>query len=50
MAWTNGTFLHKPKLKSDYHFGAKRNLGPKKGGKQGELAGMCTCLKCVTKG
>ncbi len=23
MAWTNGTFLHKPKSKSDSHIGAK---------------------------
>jgi len=39
MAWTNGTFLRKPKSKLDSHFKAKRNLGPKRGGKQGELAG-----------
>jgi hypothetical protein len=38
MTWTNETFLRKPKSKSDSHIGAKRNLGPKKGGKQGELA------------
>jgi hypothetical protein len=30
--------------------GAKRNLGPKRGGKQGELAGTCTCPKCIPKG
>jgi hypothetical protein len=29
MAWINGTFLHKPKSKSDSHIGAKRNLAPK---------------------
>ncbi len=50
MAWTNGTLLCKPKSKSDSYLGAKRNLGPKRGGKQGELAGMCTCLKCIPKG
>jgi hypothetical protein len=27
-----------------------RKLGPKRGGKQGELAGTCTCLKCIPKG
>jgi hypothetical protein len=25
-----------------------RKLGPKRGGKQGELAGTCTCLKCIS--
>jgi hypothetical protein len=43
-------FLHKRKSKSNSHFGAKRNLAPKRGGKQDELAGMRTCLKCVSKG
>jgi hypothetical protein len=38
MAWMNGTFLRKPKSKSDSYLGAKRNLSPKRGGKQGELA------------
>jgi hypothetical protein len=50
MAWTNGTFLRKPKSKSNSHFGAKKNLGPKRGGKQGELVGTRTCLKCIPKG
>jgi hypothetical protein len=50
MAWTNGTFLRKHESKSDSHIGAKRNLGPKRGGKQGELAGTCTCSKCTPKG
>jgi hypothetical protein len=50
MAWTNGTFLHKPKSKLNSHFGAKRNLGPKNGGKQGEFVGARTCLKCIPKG
>jgi hypothetical protein len=50
VAWTNGTFLHKPKSKLNFHFGDRRNLGPKRGGKQGELAGMRTCLKCIPKG
>jgi len=27
-----------------------RKLGPERGGKQGELAGTCTCLKCIPKG
>ncbi len=27
-----------------------RKLGPKRGGKQGELAGTCTCFKCIPKG
>jgi hypothetical protein len=42
-------FLRKPKSKSDSHIRAKRNLGPKRGGKQGELAGTCTCSKCIPK-
>ncbi len=50
MTWTNRTFLHKPKSKFDSHIGAKRNLGPKRGSKQGELSGMRTCLKCIPKG
>ncbi len=50
MAWTNGTFLRNPKSKWDSHFGAMRNLGPKRGGKQVEFAGTCTCLKCISKG
>jgi len=50
VAWTNGTFLRKPKSKSDSHIGAKRNLGSKRGSKQGKLAGTCTCLKCIPKG
>jgi hypothetical protein len=50
VAWTNGTLLHKPKSKSDSHIGAKKNIGPKKGSKQGELAGTCTCSKCIPKG
>ncbi len=50
MTWTNGTSLCKPKSKSNSHFGAKKNLIPKIGGKQGELAGTCTCLKCIPKG
>ncbi len=27
-----------------------RKLGPKRGGKQGELAETCTCFKCIPKG
>ncbi len=27
-----------------------RKLGPKRGGKKGELAGTCTCFKCIPKG
>jgi len=27
-----------------------RKLGPERGGKQGELVGTCTCLKCIPKG
>jgi hypothetical protein len=50
MAWTNGILLHKPKSKSDSHIGTKRNLGPKRGGKQGELVGTCACPKCIPKG
>ncbi len=50
MTWTNGTFLCKLKSKWDSHFGALRNLGPKRGGKQGEFVGTCTCLKCISKG
>ncbi len=43
-------FLCKPKSKSDSHFGAKRNLSPKRGGKKGEHVGTCTCSKCIPKG
>jgi hypothetical protein len=49
VAWTNGTFLRKPKSKSDSHIGAGKNLGPKRGGKQGELVGTRTYLKCIPK-
>jgi hypothetical protein len=49
MAWTNGTFLCKPKSKLDSHIGAERNLGPKRRGKQGELVGTRTCLKPFSK-
>jgi hypothetical protein len=31
-------------------FGAKKNFGPKRGGKQGELVGTHTCFKCILKG
>jgi hypothetical protein len=27
-----------------------KKLGPKRGSKQGELAGTCTCFKCIPKG
>ncbi len=27
-----------------------KKLDPEKGGKQGELAGTCMCLKCIPKG
>ncbi len=47
---TNGTLLHRPKSKSNSYFRVKRNLGPKRGGKQGELIGTCTCFKCIPKG
>ncbi len=50
MAWTNGSFLRKPKSKSNSHFKAKRNLGPKREGKQGEFVGTRTWLKCIPKG
>jgi hypothetical protein len=42
--------LCKPKSKLDSHFGGKRNLGPKRGGKQGELVGTRTHLKCILEG
>jgi hypothetical protein len=47
---TNGTSLRKFKLKLDSYLGVKRNFGPKKGGKQNELAGTRTCSKCIPKG
>jgi hypothetical protein len=50
MAWTNETPLRKPKSKSDSHIGAEGNFCPKRGGKQGELVGTCTCSKCIPKG
>jgi len=42
-------FLRRPKSKSDSYIGVKRNLNPKRRGKQGELAGTCTSLKCIPK-
>ncbi len=45
----NETISHRFKSKSDSSLGL-RILGPEKGGKQGELAGTCTCLKCILKG
>ncbi len=50
VAWINGTSLRKPKSKSNSHIKARRNLGPKRGGKQGRLVGTCTCSKCIPKG
>ncbi len=50
VAWTNGTFLHKPKSKLDSHIGDGTNLGPKRGGKQDELVGTHTYSKCISKG
>jgi hypothetical protein len=50
MAWTNETSLRKPKSKSNSHIKVKGNLCPKRGSKQGELGGMCTCSKCIPKG
>jgi len=44
LAWDKWNFLRKPKLKSDSYFGVKRNLDPKRGGKQGELAGHAQAL------
>jgi hypothetical protein len=49
VVWTNGTSLRKPKSKSNSHFGARKSPGPKRGGKQGELVGTHTCLKCIPK-
>jgi hypothetical protein len=46
---TNETISRRPKSKSDSSLGLGK-LGPEKGGKQGELAGTCTCLKCISKG
>jgi hypothetical protein len=46
---TNGIMSRRPKSKSDSSLGL-RKLGPERGGKQGELAGTCTCLKCIPKG
>jgi hypothetical protein len=43
-------FLHTPKSKLDSHFEVKRNLDRKRRGKQCELVGMSTCLKCISKG
>jgi hypothetical protein len=50
LAWDKWNFLRKPKSKSDSYFGVKRNLDPKRGGKQGELTGTCTSLKGIPKG
>jgi len=50
LTWDKWNFLRKPKSKSDSYFGVKRNFHSKGGGKQGELAGTCTSLKCIPKG
>jgi hypothetical protein len=50
MAWANKNLFRKLKSKSNSHIGVKKNLGPKRRGKQGELAGMHTCLKYIPKG
>jgi len=50
LALDKWNFLRRPKLKSDSYFGVKGNFNPKRGGKQGELAGTCTSLKCISKG
>jgi len=50
LALDKWNFLRRPKSKSDSHFGVKKNLDPKRGGKQGELARTCTSLKCIPKG
>jgi hypothetical protein len=42
--------LRRPKSKSDSYLGVEGNLDSKRGGKQGELAGTCTCLKCIPNG
>jgi len=44
------TFPAYAQIKNGHHLRARRNLGPKRGGKQGELAGTCTCPKCIPKG
>jgi hypothetical protein len=46
---TNGTSCVNPNQNRTPTLGL-RKLGPKGGGKQGELAGTCTCLKCIPKG
>ncbi len=50
MIWRNEIFLCKRTSKLDSHIGVNRNLGPKREAKQGELARMRTCLKCIPKG
>ncbi len=50
LAWDKWNFLCKPKSKLDSYSRVKRNLDPKRGGKQGELMGTCTSLKCIPKG
>jgi hypothetical protein len=50
LALDKWNFLRRPKSKSDSYFGVKRNLNPKRGGKQGELAGTCASFKCIPKG
>jgi hypothetical protein len=46
---TNGTIPRRPKSKSDSSLGL-RKLGPERRGKQGELAGTCTCLEVHPEG
>jgi hypothetical protein len=50
LALDKWNFLRRLKSKSDSYFGVKRNLNPKRGGKQNELVGTCTSLKCILKG
>jgi hypothetical protein len=50
LTWDKWNFLRKPKSKSNSYFRVKKNLHSKRGGKQGELVGTCTSLKCIPKG
>jgi hypothetical protein len=50
MALDKWNFLAQAQIKIKLLLWGLRKFGPKIGGKQGELAKTCTCLKCIPKG
>ncbi len=44
VAWTNGTFLRRPKSKSDSYFGVEENLAPREEASKVSLQGHAHAL------